>query len=103
MTMARGVFAAFGLLSVAAFGGGCGSGKISGSNDGGVDMTSANDVPDNPDLGGTDVPIGDAPIEVINVVPLEHVTSVFPAKNATSVCTDAPLRMIFDTPPFLGA
>src|SRR5262245_5496930 len=103
MTMARGVFAAFGFVAVAAFGVGCGGGKISGSNDGGVDMTSANDVPDNLDLGGTDVPVGDVALEVINVVPLEHVTSVFPAKGATSVCTDAPLRIIFDTPPLLGA
>src|SRR5262252_9229168 len=98
MTMARGVFAASWLVAVGVCGVGCGGGKISGSNDAGVDMTTGNDVPDNPDLGGTDVPTGDAPIEVINVTPLEHVTSVFPAKDATSVCTDAPLRIIFDTP-----
>ena len=35
--------------------------------------------------------------------PLEHVTSVFPAQGATGVCTDAPLRLFFDTPPTTGA
>src|SRR6185369_12082578 len=34
--------------------------------------------------------------------PLEHVTSTFPASGATGVCTDAPLRMVFDTPPAIG-
>jgi len=43
---------------------------------------------------GSDVPI------VTN--PLEHVTSTFPARDATGVCTDAPLRLIFDTPPAIG-
>jgi len=85
MTKARGVFAAFGLVAVGVCGVGCGGSKISGSNDAGVDMPIAVDVP---------VPVN---------TDLEHVTSVFPAKGATSVCTDAPLRLIFDTPPFLGA
>ena len=34
--------------------------------------------------------------------PLEHVISTFPANGATGVCTDAPLRMVFDTPPAIG-
>ena len=37
------------------------------------------------------------------VAPLEHVTSVFPAKDGTAVCTDAPLRLFFDMPPMTGA
>src|SRR4029078_8976838 len=36
------------------------------------------------------------------IAPLEHVTSTFPASGATDVCTDAPLRMVFDTPPAIG-
>jgi pectin methylesterase-like acyl-CoA thioesterase len=52
------------------------------------------------DDGGVDAPSGtDAPVVV---KPLEHVTSTFPARGATNVCTDAPLRLIFDTAPAIG-
>ncbi|HXU00367.1 MAG TPA: pectinesterase family protein, partial [Polyangia bacterium] len=50
--------------------------------------------------GGSNMDAGpDVPI-VTN--PLEHVTATFPARGATGVCTDAPLRLTFDTPPAIG-
>jgi hypothetical protein len=79
---------------------GCGGGKGGPGHDAGGAGGSGGEG----GIGGADAPVepdagGDAPA----VVPLEHVTSVFPAKGATSVCTDAPLRLWFDTPPVLGA
>jgi pectin methylesterase-like acyl-CoA thioesterase len=56
-----------------------------------------------PDGGGGDAPAGSDAVDVPPVVPLAHVTSVFPAQGATAVCTDAPLRLVFDTPPVIGA
>ena len=65
------------------------------------------DAPGDPDAGGDDAPAGsdaiDAPPDAPPVVPLEHVTSVFPPKDGTAVCTDAPLRLFFDMPPMTGA
>jgi pectin methylesterase-like acyl-CoA thioesterase len=89
-------------LLVAAAAIGCGGSK-QGSP---TDAADANgfDAPVEPDAGA-DVPAGsdasDAPPVV--VIPLEHVTSVFPARGGASVCTDAPLRLFFDTPPTTGA
>jgi pectin methylesterase-like acyl-CoA thioesterase len=69
---------------------GCGGGKgapqsDAGPSEGGVDLVIETDAPDAP-----------------QITPLEHVTSTFPASGATGVCTDAPLRMVFDTPPAIG-
>jgi pectin methylesterase-like acyl-CoA thioesterase len=60
------------------------------------------DAPVEPDVGG-DAPVGTDAVDAPAVVPLEHVTSTFPAKDATGVCTDAPLRLFFDIPPMTGA
>ena len=71
--------------------GGSASGGTTGSagTGGGGDVDGSVDAP-----SGTDVPVVGTP--------LEHVTSTFPATGATGVCTDAPLRMVFDTPPAIG-
>ncbi len=91
-------------ILVAAAAIGCGGSK-SGSPTDAADAKGF-DVPVEPDAGA-DVPAGsdasdasDAPVVVVN--PLEHVASVFPAKGSTT-CTDAPLRLFFDTPPVTGA
>jgi pectin methylesterase-like acyl-CoA thioesterase len=73
---------------------GCGGGKGAPAGDAGGAGGGGLDAAVDPDAATTDA----AP-----VVPLEHVTSVFPARDATAVCTDAPLRLVFDTPPVVGA
>jgi pectin methylesterase-like acyl-CoA thioesterase len=77
------------ILVSSAFGSGCGGGKSSPRNDAGGP-------------GGAPVD-SDAGIDAPVVAPLEHVTSLFPARDATGVCTDAPLRLFFDRPPMTGA
>src|SRR4051794_8817267 len=76
----------FVLISLAV---GCGGGKASqrldAGDDGGIDGVVETDASDAPPP-----------------TPLEHVSSTFPANGATGVCTDAPLRMVFDTPPAVG-
>jgi pectin methylesterase-like acyl-CoA thioesterase len=84
MTKRRDGVAAAVLVAIAASAIGCGGGKGSSTD------------------AGADAPVGDAPVEVAIVTPLEHVTSVFPANGATAVCTDAPLRIIFDAQPAIG-
>jgi pectin methylesterase-like acyl-CoA thioesterase len=78
-------------FSVASVAGGCGGGHATPPRDGATD----------PDAGTGGAPGGDT-VDAPAVVPLAHVVSVFPAKGATSVCTDAPLRIVFDTPPAIG-
>ena len=81
---------------------GCGGGTASPS-----DAAAGGDTPfdsDTPEIGGgSDAPPGNDAVDAPPVVPLEHVTSVFPARDGTAVCTDAPLRLFFDTPPATGA
>src|SRR3954452_19725058 len=76
----------FVLISLAV---GCGGGKASQPLDAGAD-------------GGVDVVVETDASDAHRTTPLEHVTSTFPANGATGVCTDAPLRMVFDTPPTVG-
>jgi pectin methylesterase-like acyl-CoA thioesterase len=78
------------LVAMAPVAAGCGSSKGPPPVDaaGGHDAAGS-DVPVNLDAGA-----GDA---------LGSVTSLFPAAGATAVCTDAPLRMVFDMPPTIGA
>src|SRR4051794_25638791 len=52
--------------------------------------------------GGIDVMVETDASDASRTTPLEHVISTFPANGATGVCTDAPLRMVFDTPPAVG-
>jgi pectin methylesterase-like acyl-CoA thioesterase len=68
---------------------GCGGGKAAPESDAGAD-------------GGVDVAVGTDASDAPRTTPLEHVTSTFPASGATGVCTDAPLRIVFDTPPAIG-
>jgi pectin methylesterase-like acyl-CoA thioesterase len=84
---------------------GCGGGNRASTGTGtgtgtGTDAAGAGgaDARGDPDAGVDAPAAGDAP----PVIPLQHVTSVFPARDATGVCTDAPLRLFFDTPPALG-
>ena len=81
---------------------GCGGSKLGSP----TDAADANgfDAPVEPDAGA-DVPAGSDASDAHPVVaiPLEHVTSVFPPRGGAGVCTDAPLRLFFDTPPVTGA
>ena len=77
--------------------------RASPGNDAGA-ARGGSDAPVEPDAGA-DAPAGADAVRrrAGRRVPLEHVTSVFPARDATGVCTDAPLRLFFDTPPMTGA
>jgi len=68
---------------------GCGGGKASQQLDAGAD-------------GGSDVVVETDASDAPQTTPLEHVLSTFPASGAAGVCADAPLRMVFDTPPAVG-
>ena len=96
------------LVSIAVVAVGCGGGKSSPGNDAGGAGGGGSDAPVDLDaptgMDAVDAPVGtDAVVDAPPVVPLEHVTSTFPAKDATGVCTDAPLRLFFDIPPMTGA
>ncbi len=89
------------LASILAAALGCGGGKASPVDAGATDAPVDPDAPDAPGAG--DAPAGSDAVDAPPVVPLEHVTSVFPPRGGTGVCTDAPLRLFFDTPPATGA
>jgi pectin methylesterase-like acyl-CoA thioesterase len=86
------------LASIVAAAIGCGGGKAASPVDAG-----GSDAALDPDASGADAPAGTDAVDAPPVVPLEHVTSVFPARDGAAVCTDAPLRLFFDTPPTIGA
>src|SRR5438105_5781473 len=91
------------LVSIVAVAAGCGSSKLTpGMDAGGGAGGGGLDAPVEPDASA-DGPVGTDAVDAPAVVPLEHVTSTFPARDATGVCTDAPLRLFFDTPPMTGA
>jgi pectin methylesterase-like acyl-CoA thioesterase len=86
------------VVVVAAAALGCGGGGLEGPPGMDAAADTAMDVPVEPDA-----PAGSDAADTAPVTPLEHVVSVFPARDATAVCTDAPLRLVFDAPPTLGA
>ena len=73
------------LASILAAALGCGGGKASPVDAGATDAPGDPDAPDAPDVPGAgDAPAGSDAVDAPPVVPLEHVTSVFPPRDGTA-------------------